>query len=130
MNTLNTITKSQLTEIRDAMKIIVNHNLVTRFLGYFTGKHRVDFVGLCHNLANLCPVYGFTDCMDIICNIAKHWPKHSGDCAYPVPCPDGGDPRDAFKAVSDLYSGAYGKLRLELAQFIIDKINETLEDKE
>jgi len=121
MNTLDTMTKSQLTEIRNALLSIITDAPDKR-------------EGLCHNVDLLCHnsgYFGWDFCyVDFVTDMAIEWPKYSGYGGHPVPCPDGGDAWKLYdkyrEAGLDLYSGDYGKLRLELAQFIIDKINETL----
>ena len=71
----------------------------------------------------------------LVDSITQKWPKYSGNPAYPVP-----DPECAYKAEhlraeaaaraydqavsKGMYSGKYGKLRMQLAAFIADGLEE------
>ena len=68
---------------------------------------------------------------ELVDSITQKWPKYSGNPAYPVP-----DPECVYKAEhlraeaaarayhratsGGMYSGKYGKLRMQLAAFIAD----------
>jgi len=58
------------------------------------------------------------------------WPKYSGLKAWPVPCPQGNDPEQAYslagKSVMWNPEHPYGALRLELLDFMIEHFGATL----
>ena len=66
--------------------------------------------------------------------VAQKWPKWSGDIDYPVPCPSGMGieelragvytPMDAYHYFHNLWQGAYGDLRRELLDFLINELEQ------
>ena len=64
--------------------------------------------------------------------VAQKWPKWSGDIHYPVPCPANmglaelkagvHTPMDAYHHFHNVWEGAYGALRLELLDFLIEEL--------
>jgi len=55
--------------------------------------------------------------------IVKSWPKFSGNTIYPVPSTlPHQHPAKAFGFTSDMWNGAYGELRKELLQHIINEL--------
>ena len=72
-------------------------------------------LGICHNILDIKAFMA----------IAKHWPKHSGFFAFPVPDPDpDGDPVRAFMSAHDMWDpdDPYGALRIELLNFVIGEL--------
>ena len=59
--------------------------------------------------------------------ICKEWPWYSGNADHPVPCPDGGDPMEAYRTL-DRYEGAYGYLRKDLAAYVAKELTKLLEN--
>lgn len=51
------------------------------------------------------------------------WSGWSGDNQWPIPCPQGGSPEDAFLAVpfDQLWEGAQGEARVSLAKFLAEQ---------
>ena len=49
----------------------------------------------------------------------RSWKHFSGNIDYPIPCPDGGDVKECYKKNRTLYSGEYGKLRMDLAWHLL-----------
>ena len=73
--------------------------------------------GICINASTLT---GY-DCIDIICDLALHWPDHSGDIVFPVIGLD-----DYFlhkEEDGDLWdrSTERGRLRWDLLHYLIEK---------
>ena len=79
---------------------------------------------------------------ELVDSITQKWPKYSGNPAYPVP-----DPECVYKAEhlraeaasrayaqgahkGNLYSGKYGKLRMQLAAFIADGLEKHIKRAE
>ena len=66
----------------------------------------------------------------LVYGITKEWPSYSGNPAYPVPAPECVYKAEYLRAeaaarayskasvAGDMYSGKYGKLRMQLAAFI------------
>lgn len=64
--------------------------------------------------------------------VAQKWPKWSGDIHYPVPVPANmglpelkagvHTPIDAYQYFPNLWEGAYGALRMELLDFLIEEL--------
>ena len=64
--------------------------------------------------------------------VAQKWPKWSGDTHYPVPCPTNmglpelkagvHTPMDAYHHFHNVWEGAYGALRMELLDFLIEEL--------
>lgn len=81
--------------------------------------------GLCYLLARGAAFYegeyqSYDDVSPIITELYESWPEYSGKYGYPVPCPHGGCPCDAFVGGGDfMFAGEYGAARLRLLQFII-----------
>ena len=57
--------------------------------------------------------------------ICKEWPGRSDNEGHPVPCPDGGNPVVAYRTL-DMYEGAYGELRKDLAAYAAKKLTKRL----
>ena len=56
------------------------------------------------------------------------WIYHTGDYSYPVPDPQGEyNAHDMYNGCCALYEGDYGDLRLDLAQYFIDRSTALLE---
>jgi len=79
--------------------------------------------GLCYVLTWSAPAVGL---------LASLWEKYSNSLMYPVPHPEApGDPVAAsalFNDVDNLWKGRYGDLRMELAVFLLQCIEELLSD--
>ena len=90
--------------------------------------------GLCNNCMHsrdIPPLHIRVEVKVLVSGITQKWPKYSGNPAYPVP-----DPECVYKAEhlraeaaarayhratsGGMYSGKYGKLRMQLAAFIAD----------
>jgi len=77
--------------------------------------------GICVNFLNITG----QSTLDVLPweDVVKSWPKFSGNSIYPVPslisrqCPS-----QAFKYAIDMWNGAYGELRKELLQHIINEL--------
>ena len=63
-------------------------------------------------------------------DVVRQWPHFSGNLVYPIPCPDGGDPGDAYNDTedSDMWNPdhPYGALRLDLCRWLSDRIKENV----
>jgi hypothetical protein len=57
------------------------------------------------------------------------WPKYSGHIAYPVPSIDMYSSRSQYELSGDMWAGEYGKLRMELLDFIIEELIKELDLK-
>ena len=69
--------------------------------------------------------------------VAQKWPKWSGDITYPVPVPVPANmglaelkagvhtPMDAYHYFHNVWEGAYGELRMELLDFLIEELEQT-----
>lgn len=60
----------------------------------------------------------------------RYWPEYSGRRLFPVP-PTRGDKNsdraiDAFMANRNLWVGEYGALRLELLEFVLERLNKKI----
>lgn len=82
--------------------------------------------GLCFYVTLRCPTPLAKQCSLALAYLCSQWPEYSGCLGYPVPCPDGGCPEDAFDNAEGMYNGPYGESRLRLAQFMIDECNKEL----
>jgi hypothetical protein len=80
--------------------------------------------GLCSNVAEItdCDAYkAFDDTMD---KVIRGWQHYSGRAAYPV---SGGKPAYlAARCTNTLYTGEYGRRRIELANLIADELEKQL----
>lgn len=56
----------------------------------------------------------------------EKWPKFSGEEEFPVPNPMGGCPRHTYWNTSSMWTGEYGRLRIELLDFLISELSEQL----
>lgn len=56
----------------------------------------------------------------------EKWPKFSGDEEYPVPNPIGGCPRRIYWDTGSMWVGEYGRLRIELLDFLISELEKEL----
>ena len=74
-------------------------------------------IGLCDSISSLLP-------KTTVEQLFKSWPEYSGNPVFPVPSMSVGlSPSGAYLRVGiNKYTGAYGKARLRLAQFIIDEL--------
>lgn len=84
------------------------------------GERHISF-GICSAVNNLLPQldkYAYSDCLDAL---FTQWPENSGVFRYPVPGPDGYNPRLAFLLSKDVWIGEYGAARLRLLDFLIAK---------
>jgi hypothetical protein len=83
--------------------------------------------GICSNLYWMLRNCGVTyeDCSDLIVYYAKQWEHYSGDPEYPVEgdCIEYCSQENMFDPKTK-----YGKLRLQLLDFIIEKLNEDLQE--
>lgn len=69
----------------------------------------------------------YDDGTTVLDPLFEAWPEYSGELFYPVPCPHGGSPRDAFNFSGDeMFTGEYGAARIRLLQFIIDTLTKEL----
>lgn len=88
-------------------------------------RYNVDY-GICNNLH-------FEGSTKFLRECFKSWEHYSGDDTYPVPDPDNmGCPEAAYRIYhtvhESMYSGPYGELRRDLAQHILNKLNELKEN--
>jgi len=72
------------------------------------------FTGICSNLSDISGKYAYPFVGIYACG----WGKHSGSVSYPVPRPTMG--------ANDMWSGEYGRRRLELVAFLIAKLEDQL----
>lgn len=106
------------------------------------GKTLEPEMGLCSNVGvALGREFGHTKSMldaslDLWISIQEKlysaWPKYSGSESFPVPAPKDftwdksstrrTTPYGAAYSVLPMYEGEYGKLRLELAQFLVNEL--------
>ena len=58
-----------------------------------------------------------------------NWPKFSGSIRYPVPSPNGRPPSEEYYWAQGgtMWEGEYGKLRLELLDFLIEELEKQLQ---
>lgn len=68
---------------------------------------------------------------EVIAEMAQKWPKWSGSLTYPVPCPENlvtSAHHTSYWAFGFLpkWEGAYGALRLELLDFLIEELENEL----
>lgn len=74
----------------------------------------------------------FSACMACAHYLMRHWPKYSGNPRYPVPAthPEGRSSYAFHDAAEDgaMWEGEYGKLRLELLDWLIQVIHLYLEE--
>lgn len=102
-------------------------------------QHLVDFdagersaadmgFGICHHLETKLDVE--FDSYQLVGRFSLGWPKHSGVVEYPVPSPDGLTPRYAYEhtcpTTGDAWTAAYGQLRRELLDFLIETVSAEL----
>lgn len=76
--------------------------------------------------------YGICACVGILTDegralyelphLFSDWDKFSGDMFHPVPDPHGLSPLDAFVNSDNKWSGEYGKLRIDLLDFMIQEL--------
>lgn len=81
--------------------------------------------GICSNAQELVDPYECSDggmAYHLISAYSVEWPKFSGDKLYPIPSPTGNDPMDEYDYSDDLWTGAYGELRYELLDFLINEL--------
>jgi hypothetical protein len=69
----------------------------------------------------------YSQLYDVRSGLFEAWPKWSGRRSYPVPCPKGGSPEEAFdntrlESFWDRRT-AYGRLRHELLDFMIEQLD-------
>ena len=58
------------------------------------------------------------------------WPEFSGHHLFPVPCPNGGSPVEAYYDMETTYwDGAYGESRKRLLDHIISQFENVLEQR-
>lgn len=85
--------------------------------------------GLCYNLGALVRDAGIilrgNGSAEFVAELAKNWPYHSGDAGYPVQHPEK-DAYHAYYSVDDLWTGEYGKRRLELTRWVRDRLAEMI----
>lgn len=114
--------------------------MLTRMLKLRDGEGVHPSYGICLNVG-VCTEYDGENqsVHQWLQDAAKTWPKYSGSRAYPVPCPQGGNPEQAFDAAwmpTSARSGPvlwdkstpYGALRYELLDFFIAKLTAELAD--
>lgn len=65
---------------------------------------------------------------DIVHGFMKDWEFYSGEAYYPVPAPKNMDvdALEAYEVSRNLYVGEYGKLRIKLCAYLIERIEEIL----
>ena len=126
---------------RECLVFIVHgyHDMLVHQAGFF--PHH----GLCSTMCawvdrrNLYAYMGYDS--DLLNSWMMEWPESTKDEGYPVPCPDAqmyeteGEATRAYYAYSapsscDKYRGEYGELRLDLARFLIGKIDEVLANED
>ena len=90
--------------------------------------------GLCHNCMHsrdIPPLHIRVEVKALVSGITQKWPAYSGNPAYPVPDPafvyitneqaaDAAARAYRQATSGGMYSGKYGKLRMQLAAFIAD----------
>lgn len=71
--------------------------------------------------------------IEYLMDIAKKWPKYSGNPHYPVPFPNSISEKNAteqaehaYELTDSLWVGEYGKLRRELLNFLIQNIEDKI----
>lgn len=81
--------------------------------------------GICYNLTMLVPLLGW-EVRELVVELFKGWPKHSGNPKYPVPStyvegapPAIGAAMSMYYDTTDLWVGEYGELRKELLDYTI-----------
>lgn len=99
--------KEQLHELRSALL------LISRYVNHAEG--------ICRKLERLGVAFPYT----FVAEYSRGWSRYSGNPHFPVPAPDGGCPKNFFNN-NHKWSGEYGQLRLELIGYLIQKINEEL----
>jgi hypothetical protein len=86
----------------------------------------VDHVSTNSRFTGLCARLVIED--DLKDALFSGWEYHTGVLDFPVPDPRGiNDPQDMYQGVINLYEGDYGALRLELAQYLIERVTALLE---
>lgn len=85
--------------------------------------------GICYLVEDHLEVLGFIgSAEEIIGELATSWPKWSGDGVYPVPCPESyldrsrEDPHCWAFCSLPKWEEAYGDLRMELLDFLINEL--------
>jgi hypothetical protein len=58
--------------------------------------------------------------------IVGAWPGYSGNDRYPIPHPDFISPRAGFKKYTGMWTGEYGRRRMDYIQFLIKCLDEGL----
>tara|TARA_R110002073_G_scaffold244480_2_gene406514 strand:- start:354 stop:647 length:294 start_codon:yes stop_codon:yes gene_type:complete len=93
------------------------HSVIQELENIKSGN-RVEYLGLCDHIHLVAP-----ETMPAIKRIFKKWPKFSGHILYPVPSPfHNKNAEYAFLLCDEMYYGEYGKLRLELLDFILEEL--------
>ena len=106
------------------MNIFIAEKVVSAMQQLLDGNIPNRFHGICYNVKHLCG--GIESGLVLLCldDVAREWPKFSGDGTYPVPDPYSGEPDPELvyhDTVDEWEEGtAYTALRIELCRFIID----------
>jgi hypothetical protein len=87
---------------------------------------KIDCLGICNNVHRLTG-YDESFCRWLE-SVSKRWCNFSGSASFPVPCPNGGSPKDIYHYTGNLWVGEYGALRYELLDFLIETLTKELEE--
>lgn len=117
MSFLSDYPTQDLKEISDAVEAVV------------MGNRSSNRIGLCSNVAYPIGCNAYDTWEAIRDTLFLDWPLSTGDPYCPVPDPSGLQPSTAYLHHENLYIGDYGKLRIELAWYIVGRIKENLEDR-
>lgn len=122
------------------------HQMLLQGLKQLKTEVPAPHMGICDNVYHVMDdLFGQSDCWVIpaedgveidvfmwIQETAQKWPKWSGDINYPVPVPTNmglaelkagvHTPMDAYHHFHNVWEGAYGQLRMELLDFLIQEL--------
>ncbi len=104
------------------------------------GKRWQDNIGLCGTVSNMLDNTSQDAWDNIHRGLMADWPKSTGSPAYPVPHPDylngetlkacmNNEAKKIYHVTDDVWVGRYGELRLELAKYIFDAIDNHLRER-
>ena len=113
----------ELEEIVAALKDIIAGN---RSSGRF---------GLCTTVGNKVSEGAYITWEEVRTPLMMDWEFSSGEECHPVPVPDSltgkySSPSEIYNRTINPYEGEYGELRLNLASYIIDRLNKTIKERE
>lgn len=104
--------------------------IVKRIKEILEGRNTVTSMGLCTNINNeLCQSTSYA-WRRISPVLFRDWPLYSGLPKHPVPATSPEQsPFLAYMTTRNLYEGEYGELRINLANYIIDRLVEAIEER-